>query len=134
MDTSKSENSLVDSDTNKLVTAEDIGISDEEYAALIRESIDCQQVEGHVRASNGRRVYAQFTFGRTDMDNDIEIIESPVDVEVAIVSTLLEHGDELPEFASIHSFADAGIMTTDSGFVLRLKDGSEYQVTIVRSK
>lgn len=32
------------------------------------------------------------------------------------------------------SFAEAGVLTQNAGFVLRLGDGSEFQVTIVRSR
>jgi hypothetical protein len=30
------------------------------------------------------------------------------------------------------SFATAGMLTTDAGFVLELKDGSKFQITIVQ--
>ena len=32
------------------------------------------------------------------------------------------------------SYADAGVLTQNAGFVLRLVDGSEFQITIVRSR
>lgn len=40
-----------------------------------------------------------------------------------------------PEFrdCSVSSYEDAGIMTRDRGFVLKLASGEEFQVTIVRS-
>jgi len=50
--------SLLDSDTNEAVTAEDLGITEEQYGQLVDESINCAQAEGHVRATNGRKVYA----------------------------------------------------------------------------
>jgi len=34
----------------------------------------------------------------------------------------------------VQSFEEAGVMTSDDGFVVRLKDGSEFQVTVVKSK
>ncbi len=37
-------------------------------------------------------------------------------------------------FGSAVSFADAGYMTDDSGFVVRFADGAEFQVTVVQSK
>ena len=37
-------------------------------------------------------------------------------------------GVELDEFKS------AGILTRDAGLVIRLKDGSEFQITVVRSR
>jgi hypothetical protein len=32
------------------------------------------------------------------------------------------------------SYKDAGILTNDAGFVLSLPDGSEFQVTVVKSR
>ena len=49
---------LYDSETAESLTAEDLGITDEQYEATVLESTDCNQTEGHVRV-NGRRVYAQ---------------------------------------------------------------------------
>ncbi len=40
--------------------------------------------------------------------------------------------DELVVRAS--TFADEGVLTTDAGLVVATKDGSEFQITIVRSK
>ena len=34
----------------------------------------------------------------------------------------------------ISTFADEGVLTTDAGLVVTAKDGSEFQITIVRSK
>lgn len=39
-----------------------------------------------------------------------------------------------PELAWLESFADAGVMTTNEGLVLRMADGTEFQVTVVRSR
>ena len=36
-------------------------------------------------------------------------------------------------FADVSSFRDAGVMTTNNGFVMTMTDGSEFQVTVVRS-
>lgn len=35
--------------------------------------------------------------------------------------------------AEIRSFADAGVMTYNQGLVVRCDDGTEFQLTIVRS-
>jgi hypothetical protein len=35
---------------------------------------------------------------------------------------------------SMRSFADAGLHTRDAGLVLRMVDGTEFQVTVVRSR
>lgn len=31
------------------------------------------------------------------------------------------------------SFAEAGVLTNNAGFVLRMSDGTEYQITVVKS-
>lgn len=49
---------LYRSDTGDSVTAEDLGISDEEYERLCKESDASGTAEGHVRTSTGIRVYA----------------------------------------------------------------------------
>jgi hypothetical protein len=49
---------LNDSNTNETLTADELELTEAEYDALVEESIDCSQAEGHVRAPNGRRVYA----------------------------------------------------------------------------
>ena len=35
---------------------------------------------------------------------------------------------------SIESFEAEGVLTNNAGFVLRLMDGSEFQITVVRSR
>ncbi len=32
------------------------------------------------------------------------------------------------------SFENAGVLTTDAGLIIKMNDGSEFQVTVVRSK
>jgi len=34
----------------------------------------------------------------------------------------------------VSTFADEGVLTTDAGLVVTAKDGSEFQITIVRSR
>ena len=34
----------------------------------------------------------------------------------------------------ITNFEDAGVLTSDKGLVVKMRDGSEFQVTIVRTK
>ena len=48
---------LYDSETGDSISADDLGITVEEYEAAIRESLDCGQAEGHIRIGE-RRVYA----------------------------------------------------------------------------
>ncbi len=59
MDNAIYNGTLADSNTNQTVTADDLGITEEQYDAIVDESIDSGTEEGHVRAPNGRKVYAQ---------------------------------------------------------------------------
>lgn len=36
------------------------------------------------------------------------------------------------EVKSVYSFEDAGVLTRNKGIVLQMKDGSSFQITIVR--
>ena len=56
--TTNASDTLYDSETSAVVTAEDLGIDDAEYERLCDESCSSDQPEGHVRTSTGRRVYA----------------------------------------------------------------------------
>jgi hypothetical protein len=47
---------------------------------------------------------------------------------------LADLADRTDEIRQICSFDDAGVLTTDKGLVIECDDGSEYQVTIVRSR
>lgn len=49
-----------------------------------------------------------------------------------LLQMLLE--EELSEGARVRSFEEAGVLTRDAGLVVRLPDGSEFQITIVRSR
>ena len=40
----------------------------------------------------------------------------------------------LGEVSNIKTYAEAGILTRDSGLVLRMEDGSEFQITIKQSQ
>lgn len=54
------------------------------------------------------------------------------------VAEHLDSGDggdpEAPAFDRLETYREAGLLTRDAGLVLFLSDGSEYQVTIVRSR
>jgi len=52
-------------------------------------------------------------------------------VESELAEVLAENWDEAQQMAS---FAEAGVLTNDNGFVLAMKDGSEFQITIVQSR
>lgn len=64
---------------------------------------------------------------------------NPQDFAETLASALtfsdLDQFEELAEnVVSARSFAEEGIMTNDAGFVIRMKDGTEMQVTLVRSR
>ena len=54
-------------------------------------------------------------------------------LEAADERAVVEDGDD-ETICSLRTFDDAGLMTQNSGLVVRLADGSEYQVTVVRSR
>ncbi len=56
------------------------------------------------------------------------------DIETLISESLNLHADEAGEQIRIRTFAEADLLTRDAGLVLRMDDGSEFQVTIVRSR
>lgn len=41
---------------------------------------------------------------------------------------------QVSKLKDVQSFEEAGVLTSDAGFVVRLKDGSEFQVTVVKSR
>ena len=70
----------------------------------------------------------------------MEPIETEDDM-VQAISDALEAADERARddgdeetIRSLVTFDDAGLMTSNSGLVVRIADGSEYQITVVRSR
>jgi len=52
-----------------------------------------------------------------------------------ISDELAEYGDESDLYGiDVRNFEDLGLLTNDNGLVLRLRDGSEFQLTLKRSK
>jgi hypothetical protein len=45
-----------------------------------------------------------------------------------------ENDEEDSPLRRVETFEDVGILTTDAGLVITMKDGSEFQITIVCSK
>lgn len=43
-------------------------------------------------------------------------------------------GEPELEGVSVETFRDAALMTSDDGVVVTLRDGSEFQVTVIQSK
>lgn len=57
------------------------------------------------------------------------------DALMLMVEMAVEAGtDDASNIDRVTSYADACVLTSDAGFVVRLRDGAEFQVTIVRSK
>lgn len=60
------------------------------------------------------------------------------EIEATLNGLQYESGEDgepiLEQLESASSFEDAGIMTRNRGVVWRMVDGSEFQITIVRSK
>lgn len=54
-------------------------------------------------------------------------------IRIALIGAQITDDDELYA-ESAPTFADAGVLTYNAGFVLRLNDGSEYQITVVKSR
>ena len=48
--------------------------------------------------------------------------------------TLAWSNEESGMFKSVRTFDSVGMMTRNKGLVVRMKDGSEFQLTIVKSK
>jgi hypothetical protein len=46
----------------------------------------------------------------------------------------LNEDGECIEIADVRTFEFAGLMTRDKGLVVKLKDGTEFQLTIVKSR
>jgi len=60
------------------------------------------------------------------------------DIEQALLELEYQTGEDggpiTEQLHSAVSFEDQGIMTLNRGVVFRMKDGSEFQITIVKSK
>jgi len=58
----------------------------------------------------------------------------------SLLATMLEEHADLDEndddvvVAEVVTFRDAGVLTYDRGLVVRMVDGSEFQVTLVQSR
>ena len=50
------------------------------------------------------------------------------------IAGALQYGEPLDATRSIQTFEGAGVMTYNDGLVLTLEDGTEYQITVVRSR
>jgi hypothetical protein len=78
-------------------------------------------------------------------DETVEMDEQQMQdclVELFDQLALMRRGDEYPddlpeEFAAVRSartFEDVGVLTNNAGLVIRMAEGSEFQLTIVQSR
>jgi hypothetical protein len=51
-----------------------------------------------------------------------------------IAEALWSEAEESGTDLTTHTYAEGGVLTTDEGLVIRLADGTEFQVTVVRSR
>jgi hypothetical protein len=71
-------------------------------------------------------------------DGDVLVVPHPM-TEREFQAWLLEKiaeavtEDEIGDYNSAVTFEDAGLMTRNAGLVVRLEDGSEFQLSIVQS-
>lgn len=57
-----------------------------------------------------------------------EALELILNGELSLEDTALE------ETRTVRSFEEAGVLSSDEGLVLRMQDGSEFQITIHQSR
>lgn len=63
-------------------------------------------------------------------------------LQKALMATLSEAPDDyksgealdIEQVRSVRTFQDVGMLTTDAGLLITMKDGSEFQITIVQSR
>jgi len=63
--------------------------------------------------------------------NNIETAEG---MREFIAEALWSEAEESGTDLTTTTYAEAGVLTMDEGLVIRLADGTEYQVTVVRSR
>lgn len=97
------------------------------------DSMDCFQVwdvEGSFLLEEFTNVEGLLDYLGEDPEKDV----TPQDIENAL-APILECGDiEGVEISGVETFQEAGVLTQANGLVLRLADGSEFQLTIVKSR
>ena len=70
----------------------------------------------------------------TLQDRLVEIIEALLDARDDADDPAAECADLADDIAAVCTFEDRGLMTRDAGLVIELEDGSEFQLSIVRSR
>jgi hypothetical protein len=67
-------------------------------------------------------------------EDEGESATSAAELENELGETLNDIPAERLGIWNLSTFADAGVMTRDKGFVLKLDDGAEFQITIVKTR
>jgi len=70
------------------------------------------------------------------LENLIEAREELVDEdeEGALADIARDMAEEAEDLERVESFSDAELLTSNAGLVIRLRDGSEFQLSIVQSR
>ena len=55
-------------------------------------------------------------------------------LQLVLMGELDAEDTALAEVASVRNYEDAGVLTYNKGLVLRMADGSEFQITIIQSR
>lgn len=66
-------------------------------------------------------------------DTDTERM-TETDFRDVLTDLLLDDEGDMHGQRNVRSFEDSGLLTKNEGLVVRMEDGSEFQVTIVRSR
>ena len=56
-----------------------------------------------------------------------------IEMETMLYETLQDE-EIVPEVASVRTFQEAGVLTRNRGVVVRCKDGTTFQLTVVQSR
>jgi hypothetical protein len=60
--------------------------------------------------------------------------KTEADMRELLADLLLDDEDLAAGRRDVRSFEDSGLLTRNEGLVVRMEDGSEFQVTIVKSR
>jgi len=88
-------------------------ISESDWQALIAQAIETAEEQENTPGAEELARRLSQAFDTADPDQFAELVE---------------------HYASSSTFAETGVLTNDAGFVLRMHDGSEFQITIIKSR
>lgn len=63
-----------------------------------------------------------------------DTLTTPIDVREMLQEVIDDWSCDSGQGITPRSYEDAGVLTANEGLVLRMADGTEFQVTIVRSR